>query len=177
MKALIIEGTAREGRKSIHAAKYLEKKLQKNGHDTELFDPQENEVPPLGNRTYVEDEQPVPDDIQKLSNEVEKSDVLIIVTPEYNHSVPGALKNTLDYLYPEYDGKPFAYITVSGGGFGGVRAQSHLHDITLAVNGRPGPSMPISKVNSVFNESGELEDESYEDRFDKFIAKIEDFAS
>ena len=176
MKFLIIEGTAREGRKSIHAARYLQDKLLEE-HEANLFDPKQKEIPPLGNRSYKEDEEPVPHDVQEFSNKVEKADAVVIVTPEYNHSIPGVLKNLLDYLYPEYDGKPFGYITVSGGGFGGVRAQSHLHDITMAVQGRPGPSMPVSKINSVFDGEGNLIDENYEERFNNFVESLEDFVN
>ena len=175
MNTLIIEGTAREGRKSIHAARFLEEKLQNSGHKTFLYDVKQKNIPPLGNRPYKDDEEPVPEDIKELSREVVEADLVVIVTPEYNHSIPGVLKNAMDYLYPEYDGKPFGYITVSGGGFGGVRAQSHLHDITLAVGGRPGPSMPVSRVGSVFDDEGDLQDESYDERFENFVEKLEDF--
>jgi len=175
MRFLIVEGTAREGRKSIHAANYLVEKLKERGHQTILFDLKEKEIPPLGNRTYKEDEQPVPDNAEELSDKVKKCDGLFIVTPEYNHSFPGVLKNALDYLYTEYDGKPFGYITVSAGGFGGVRALGHLHDFTIAVGGRIGPHLPVSNVGSVFSNEGELLDTEYDERFDQFVEKMEDY--
>lgn len=169
MHFLILIGTAREGRKTIRPANAVKRKFVEAGHDKEIFDLKEKEIPPLGNRTYVDDEEPVPEDIQELSDMVDETDCLVIASPEYNHSIPGVLKNALDYLYPEYDDLPFAYVTDSAGGFGGIRAVSHLHDITLAVGGLPGPSLPISNVGDVFDEDGEIVDESYHARIEGFV--------
>lgn len=174
MDFLILVGTVREGRKSIRAARATEHKLQNSGHNVEFFDLKEKEIPFLGNRTYKEDEKPVPEDVQELSRKTERTDCLVIVTPEYNHSIPGALKNTLDFLYPEYDDLPFAYVTVSAGGFGGVRALSHLHDITLALGGLPGPSVQVSNVGDVLDEDGEILEEGLEQRFDGFVDDLEE---
>lgn len=169
MKFLIIVGTAREGRKSIHPARKAEEEFQEHGYDTVFYDIKEKDIPPLGNRTYIEDEEPVPDDIEELSKEIEESEGIVMVTPEYNHSIPGVLKNALDHLYPEYENKPFSYITVSAGGFGGVRALDDLKDFTVTVKGLPGPNLPISNVGEVFTDEGELEDEDYIGRFEKFV--------
>lgn len=175
MKFTLILGTAREGRKSVHAADKVAEKFRETDHEVFYFDLKEKEIPPLGNRTY-RDEGPVPEDIQELSESIEKSDGVIIVTPEYNHSIPGILKTTLDYLYPEYDEKPFSFITVSGGGFGGVRALNHLQDIVLELGGFIGPDMQVSRIGQVFSEDGELEDSDYEERFSDFVERSVEFA-
>lgn len=65
---------------------------------------------------------------------VAQADGVVFVTPEYNYSVPGSLKNALDWASrPAFEsvfkGKPCFVITVSGGALGGVRAQSHLKSI------------------------------------------------
>lgn len=172
MKFLIIVGTVREGRKTIDAASTALNKFSENDHETVLYDLKEKDIPYLGNRRYVDSEQPVPEDIEELGQEVEEADCLVIVTPEYNHSIPGALKNALDFLYPEYEDKPFVYITDSAGGFGGVRAVSHLNDITLALGGLPGPSLQVSNIGSKY-ENGELVDEELSQRFDGFVQKSE----
>lgn len=176
MKFLIILGTAREGRNSVGPAKAVQEEFRNQGHKVEFFDLKEKNIPPLGNRTYKEDEKPVPEDIQEFSKNVKDSDGLVIVTPEYNHSIPGILKTALDYLYPEYDEKPFMYVTVSGGSFGGVRALSHLHDITLELGGYPGPDMPVSKVSKSFSHEGEVLDEGYESRIESFVQRSVEFA-
>jgi NAD(P)H-dependent FMN reductase len=174
MKVLVVEGTVREGRKSIHAAHKTVECFNDNGHDAELFDLEDRDIPMLQTRTYADEGQP-PEDVQQFSEKVEDADTVVLVVPEYNHSVPGSLKNLLDHLYPEYEDKPFGYITVSAGGFGGVRAQTHLNEITLALNAFPGPSLAVSRVNDVFNDQGDLVDEDYKDRFDGFVGKLEDF--
>ncbi|MFB6245083.1 MAG: NADPH-dependent FMN reductase [Candidatus Nanohaloarchaea archaeon] len=176
MRFVVIEGTSREGRKSIHPARYAVEKLEDKGHEADLFDVKQREIPFLGNRTYIEDENPVPEDVREFGELVENADCVVIVSPEYNHSIPGALKNALDHLYPEYEDKPFGYITVSAGGFGGIRALDHLQDITLGLGGVPGPSLQVSNVSDVFGTDGELLDESYRERFEVFIEEAERFA-
>ncbi len=168
---LIIVGSTRKGRRSIHAAEEVDTVLQEQGHQTTLFDLKEKEIPFLGNRSYT-DEEPVPEDIQELSQLVQDSDGIMIISPEYNHSIPGVLKNALDYLYPEYSDKPFSYVTTSAGGFGGVRALGHLQDITLALGGFPGPSVQISDIGSVF-EDGELVDKETRERVEQFADKAD----
>ncbi|MFP4038229.1 MAG: NADPH-dependent FMN reductase [Candidatus Nanohaloarchaea archaeon] len=170
MKTAILVGTAREGRKTGLVAEAVEEEFSKH-HETQVFDLKEREVPTMRKR-LSHDENP-PEDIEKFSEMIEWCDILTIVTPEYNHSFPGALKNCLDYLYEEYKGKPFSYVTVSAGGFGGVRSQSHLHDVTLALNGRPGPSLQVSNVNDHF--SRENVSEQYRDRISSFRQSCEDF--
>jgi NAD(P)H-dependent FMN reductase len=169
MKFLIIVGTAREGRSSIHPANKVKNVFNQKGHEVVFFDLKEKDIPPLGNRTYKESENPVPEDIQELSSELKDSDGVVIVTPEYNHSIPGILKTTLDYMYPEYDEKPFSSITVSAGGFGGIRALNHLQDIILEIGGYPGPNLPVSNAGDIFSSKGELLDENYEGKFEGFV--------
>jgi NAD(P)H-dependent FMN reductase len=166
MKFLIIVGTSREGRNSIYPAEEAWKRFEDAGHEAELFDLKNHEIPFLGNRRH-RTENPHPD-VEKFGQKVEEADGLVLVTPEYNHSYSGELKNAIDHLYPEYDGKPFFFITVSAGGFGGIRAQMHLENVVCELSGHPGPGLPISNVSSIF-ENGELVDENYESRFDGFV--------
>lgn len=170
MKALLVTGTVREGNKSQQVAKEALKSFSKSG-ESKLFDLCDKEIPLMEQRLSHDDSPP--GNVQEFKALVDWSDVIILVTPEYNHSIPGALKNLIDYLYEEYDNKAFSYITVSAGGFGGVRAQSHLNDITLAVGGRPGPSLHVSNVNEHFSE--EEVSEEYNKRLKNFSEKVEDF--
>ncbi|MFT4892595.1 MAG: NAD(P)H-dependent FMN reductase [Candidatus Nanohaloarchaea archaeon] len=173
MDFLLLIGSTRDGRKSIHAGEFLESKLEEAGHSPEIFDLKEKEIPFLNNRTYA-DEGEAPENAQLLSEKVQETDCIIIITPEYNHSIPGVLKNAIDHLYPEYDDKPFAFVTTSAGGFGGVRGLQHLHDIVLEIGGFPGSNLPVSNINDVFSEDGELEDESYHSRVERYIEDVEE---
>lgn len=170
MKYLVIVGTVREGRNTIRVAERVDNRIKEKSHDTTFYDLKDKEIPFLGKRTYKEDEEPVPEDIEELSGAVEEADCIVIVSPEYNHSIPGVLKNALDYLYPEYDDKLFSYVTVSAGGFGGVRALGHLHDITHALGGRIGPDLPVSNVNETLSDT----EGEFKSRIDKFISEAEE---
>lgn len=167
---LVVEGTVRDGRNSIHPARYVTTRFQENGHDAELFDMKNYDIPLFTNRRDMTSD-PLPD-VEVFGQKIENADAIVIVTPEYNHSIPGPLKNLLDYLYPEYEDKPFSYVTVSGGGFGGIRALSHLHDITLELNAHPGPDLPVSRVADVFDEDSTLLDDAYEDKFEEFVEQV-----
>ena len=174
LKILVVQGTIRKGRSSIHPARYVTDRFRKKGHNAELFDMKNYEIPLFRNRRdAVSDPHP---DVDAFGEKVEAADALVIVAPEYNHSIPGTLKNLLDHLYPEYKGTAFSYVTVSAGGFGGVRALSYLHDITLEFNAHPGPDRPVSNVRDAFDEDGILIDETYEDRFETFVEAVVDHA-
>lgn len=170
MKQLILVGTARKGRKTGLVAEAVEEEFSKS-HETEFFDLKDRNVPPMEKRLSHDDNPP--EAVKDFAELVEWCEILTIVAPEYNHSFPGALKNCLDYLYKEYNGKAFSYVTVSGGGFGGVRSQSHLHDVTLALGGRPGPSLAVSNVGDNFSESG-VSDE-YLERISSFREQCQEF--
>lgn len=81
-----------------------------------------------------------PESVVEMGQAIAAADGLIIVTPEYNYSVPGALKNALDWLSRLPDtpvaGKPVAIITASPGAIGGARAQYHLSQILVFLDGR-----------------------------------------
>lgn len=172
---LVIVGTVRTGRNSIHPARHVTDLFQETGHDSELFDMVDYDIPYLDTVRYQPGD-PHPD-IETFGQKVEAADALVIVTPEYNRSIPGALKNLLDHLFPEYEGKPFSYVTVSAGGFGGVSALSHLHDITLEFDAHPGPELPVSNVADVFDEDGTLIDTTYEDKFVDFVQQTVEHAA
>lgn len=173
MDFLLLIGSTRDGRRTIHAGEFLESKLAEAGHEPEIFDLKEKEIPFLNNRTYA-GEGEAPENAQLLSEKVRQTDCLIIITPEYNHSIPGVLKNAIDHLYPEYDDKPIASVTTSAGGFGGVRGLQHLHDIVLELGGFPGPNLPVSSIRDVFSEDGELKDENFHGRVEEYIVKLEE---
>lgn len=173
MHFLVVVGTVRNQRKSIYPARKITEEIRNRNHDVVLFDMKNKDIPLLKTRRYTGPDEP-PRDVERFGELVEMTDCLVIVCPEYNHSYPGALKNLLDYLYPEYNDLLFAYITVSAGGFGGVRVGEDLVSLTVTLGGIPGPSLPVSNVGSVFNENGDLVDESYEGRFNSFVEKIEE---
>ena len=114
-----------------------------------------------------------PEKLQQLQKIIKEADGYVPITPEYNHSVSSALKNTLDYFLEEYFFKPSAIVSYSVGSFGGVTAGNHLRQIlaemgTLAISSQ----FPISKVHEVFDDEGKLLDENYERRFSRFLKSL-----
>ncbi|CAI1542075.1 NADPH-dependent FMN reductase [Serratia plymuthica] len=95
-----------------------------------------------------------PDAVVAMGKAISAADALIIVTPEYNYSVPGALKNALDWLSRLPDtpvaSKPVAILTASPGAIGGARAQYHLRQILVFLDGRVlnKPEVMIGQASS-----------------------------
>src|SRR5271165_6458738 len=99
-----------------------------------------------------------------MAERIAKSDGVIVVTPEYNHSVPGVLKNAIDWIsrLPDqpFAGKPVAIQSASPSLFGGLRAQLHLRHIFVFLDARPlnKPEVIIPQVNQKVDAEGELTD-------------------
>ncbi|SKA39908.1 NAD(P)H-dependent FMN reductase [Enhydrobacter aerosaccus] len=117
---------------------------------------------------YSEDEdgEASPHEVRRFRASIAASDGVVIVTPEYNHSLPGALKNALDWASrplgaAALTGKPVVVISVSPAFTGGVRAQSHLHDVLLAIRARivAGPQIVIGNIAAKISD-GRFVDES-----------------
>ena len=149
----VLLGTARTGRRSIHAARYVAEFGKKLDGVTILFvDPAEFSFPGDGNDDGVRD--------PRYSHIVAQADAFFIVTPEYNHSMPGSLKRMLDSEYEAYFHKPVALAGVSNGPWGGVRVCGAL----LPVCHRLGlvnilPELYFPKVQELFDEQGQLREE------------------
>lgn len=122
----LIYGSVRKERKGIKVARYLEKKLTEKGMHVHFIDPLKYQLPLL-DKTYKEYEAgKAPDHLERLSEQLEASDGFLLLTGEYNHTLPPALTNLLDHFHTEYRYKPSAIASYSTGSFGGVRAADHL---------------------------------------------------
>jgi chromate reductase len=106
-----------------------------------------------------------PEAVTALKQKIKQADAVLISTPEYNFSIPGVLKNTLDWMSrppePPFDGKPVAIMGVSPGPVGTARVQYHLRQVlvflnTFTVN---KPEVFINHSASKFNQTGDLTDE------------------
>lgn len=87
---------------------------------------------------------------------VAAADAFIVISPEYNHSVPGGLKNALDWVGTEWAGKPVGLIGYSITPFGGVRAIEHLRQIAPELGLRPATNhVLISDVENTISKAGE----------------------
>ena len=118
MSIAILIGSTRTGRLTPRAAKLvktaIERRIKSPCIPVDLHD---LSIPFLQERLRFQ-EKPHPD-IVKFSDTIRACDALVVVSPEYNGSCPGVLKNALDHLTKEYDGKPVGIVTVSSGPHGG----------------------------------------------------------
>ncbi len=152
---VVILGTKREQRLSVHAAKLIAE--IGNSLDevrTTLVDPNDFDLPGDGNDPEGKDAR-----YTKLTKE---ADGFFIVTPEYNHSFPGSLKRLLDSELENYLHKPVAFAGVSNGGWGGVRAVNALIPVVRELGLHPAfTDIYFPRIQDLFDDSGKLLENRY----------------
>lgn len=170
----VIYGSARSSRQGIKAAKFLVRQLEQRGHQATLVDSEAYPLPMLDRMFKEFEDGEAPEEMSAVAQILEASDGFIVVSGEYNHSVPAALKNLLDHYQSEYFYKPSGIVTYSAGPFGGVRALINLRAL-LAELGTPAiPSaFPVSGVQRAFDDDGNALDEAYDTRIVKFLDEFE----
>jgi chromate reductase, NAD(P)H dehydrogenase (quinone) len=119
----------------------------------------------LGIPAYNQDlESDMPIKVKEFKSKIrEESDAILIATPEYNYSVPGVLKNAIDWASRPYgdnsfDGKPVAIMSASIGMLGGARAQYHLRQMFVFLNMYPvnAPEVIVNFAQEKFDANGKL---------------------
>lgn len=106
-----------------------------------------------------------PEAVQHFRDQIAAADAILIATPEYNWSIPGVLKNAIDWASrpPSFplNGKPVALMGASTGLGGTVRAQLHLYDVFACLNMylAPKPEIVVRKAAEKFDEHGQLTDD------------------
>jgi len=111
-------------------------------------------------------EKPFPEAVVAFRDKIAQADALLIATPEYNSSITGALKNTLDWAsrspQPPLQGKPAAIMGASTGNFGTLRAQLHLRQILTHVGALPlgKPEVLVARAEQAFDADRKLVDAS-----------------
>ncbi len=174
----VIYGSARRARQGIKAARFVARKLEERKHTVTLVDSLEHELPLLDLMYKEYDTGKAPQAMETVGQILSAADGFVVVSAEYNHSIPAALKNLLDHYQREYLYKPSAIVTYSAGPFGGVRALINLRAI-LAELGTPSiPSaFSISRVQDAFDDDGVPLERAYDDRIVKFLDEFEWYAN
>ncbi|AWB24120.1 NADPH-dependent oxidoreductase [Methylobacterium currus] len=151
----VILGSVRQGRSGLRAARYVAGALASRGHEAPVVDPAELALPLLTRmyKEYPKGEAPEP--LERLATLLRRSDAFVVVSAEYNHSIPPALSNTLDHFLEEYFWRPSAIVCYSAGRYGGVRAAMQLRAM-LGELGTPSiPSLlPIPEIQKALDEEG-----------------------
>jgi NAD(P)H-dependent FMN reductase len=173
MNYTIIYGSVREKRLGIRAVNFIKSELEMNGETVSIIDPKQCDIPLLDKMYKEYPEGTAPKNLEIVADILRKTDAFIILTGEYNHSVPPALSNLIDHFMKEYFWRPAGIVSYSAGSFGGVRAAVHLRALLGEVGLITIPSMmPIPKIQTVFDETGKAIEERYHDRFTKFYAEL-----
>jgi len=178
MKIAVIYGSSRSDRQGIKAAKFIIKQLEKHNVDTTLIDTKEYELPFLDKMHKEYEKGNAPETMENIHNILESSDGFIIVSAEYNHSIPAVLKNLLDHFQQEYYFKPSGIVSYSAGGFGGMRVAMHLR-VVLAELGMPAiPTIfPISSIYTSIDNNGDAVEKAYNKWVIKFIDEFKWYTS
>ena len=178
LNTAVVYGSARRGRQGIKAARFVVRQLEARGHRVDLVDSNAYALPVLDlmYKEYAAGD--APDAMEELAGTFRRADGFIIVSGEYNHSIPAALKNLLDHFQAEYHYKPSGLVTYSAGPFGGVRALVNLRGIMAELGAPSIPSaFPISQVQNAFTEDGEVIDVPYDERITRFLDEYEWYAN
>ncbi len=162
----ILLGTTRQGRRSEHAARFVFEETQKRaGVETQLIDLRDIPMPLDDAGEQIKD--------AAFSETVQRADGLILVVPEYNHGYPGLLKHALDMNLEEYLHKVVGLCGVSAGPFGGTRVIESLlpvvRELGLIVT---ATDVNFSNIGKLFDEAGQLQDESFVRRVGKFLDEL-----
>ncbi|HWB83626.1 MAG TPA: NAD(P)H-dependent oxidoreductase [Bryobacteraceae bacterium] len=126
-----------------------------------------------------DEEQNPPAQVVQLKSRVRAAGAILLVTPEYNYSIPGVLKNAIDWASRPYgdsawNGKPVAVMGASIGAMGTSRAQYHLRQCFVFLNMHPinQPEIMISNAAQRFDDQGNLTDEATRDRIRKLLENL-----
>ena len=173
----VVYGSVREQRQGVKGARFVAKQLEMRGHQVVFVDAKEYNLPLLDRRYSDYEAGKAPEALQRLAGIFTEADAFVLVTGEYNHGIPPALKNLLDYFMGPYSFKPSAIASYSGGPFGGVRAAIQLREVAAELK---MPAIPtnfaMSAVHSSFDEESNAVDASYNDGVKRFLDELEWYA-
>lgn len=160
IQVLAIAGSLRNesyNRKALQIAKKIARDAGANVHELDL----KTLALPVFDADLRENN--FPESVVQLKQKIESADLLLIATPEYNHSIPGPLKNAIDWASDKtnpFKGKVAAIFGASNGLYGTLRAQLHLRQVlgALSVQLVPQPQVFIRSAQSAFNPDGSFAD-------------------
>lgn len=159
LNIVVIYGSVRSQRQGIKAARFIVNKLKARKHNVTFVDPKEYKLPLLDKRYSDYKKGKAPAKLEKLAKLYRKADAFVVVSGEYNHSIPPALSNLLDHFYQEYRFKPSLIVCYSSGPFGGVRALVQLRAMLAEIGMSPIPSVfPVPMVQDAFDGKGKPRD-------------------
>jgi len=161
----VILGSTRQGRSGEKVARWFMAHAQaRTDLDVELVDLRDWPLPFFDQQRppmmggYSDPAQ------QRWAEQVARADGYVLVTPEYNHGYPAVLKNALDHLFAEWNGKPVAFVGYGGPG-GGLRAVEQLRQVVVELGMVPmRQQVALADVYAAFDQDGSLASPEHLDR-------------
>jgi NAD(P)H-dependent FMN reductase len=169
----IISASVRQGRNSHRVALFFKNQLEKEaGKSVNIQDLATLQFPIFEERLAFQ--KTVAPQVAAFASAIEKSDAVLIVTPEYNGGYPASLKNVIDLLYSQWYHKPIGIITVSDGDFGGSQVITSLVFTLWKMKASViTAQFPVPNVAATFNELGEANDlEKLQPRLQSFLNEL-----
>ncbi len=159
----ILIGSTRDGRAADRVVPWVVERARSDGRfDVEVLDLRDWPLPMFAETmaTIGDFADPTYSDpvVKRWNDTIRQGDAFLFVTPEYNHSVPGVLKNAIDNVFLSFGlrNKPGAFVGYSGGAIGGARAVEHLAHIAIEAEMVPLRStVLVGGVQQAFDEAGE----------------------
>lgn len=168
--------------------------LREDSHNTRLLRAAADRLPPGAELVLFEglgDIPPFDQDaeatppmaVRSLGRAIAQADAVLIATPEYNHSIPGALKNALDWVSRPLPAsplrnKPALVVGASTGMFGAVWAQAEMRKVLAAIGARViDEELPVARVAEAFAPDGGLRDPDLAARLEALLAELVGHAS
>ena len=120
-----------------------------------------------------------PEKVKEFKTRIRAADAILIATPEYNYSIPGVLKNAIDWASRPYgdnafDGKPVAIMGASIGMLGTARAQYHLRQSFVFLNMHPlnQPEVMVPFANEKIDQNGKVKDEKTKKKIGELLESL-----
>jgi NAD(P)H-dependent FMN reductase len=177
LRIVTFYGSVRSDRQGIRAARFVVSQCRARGHDVALVDPLEYRLPLLDKMYKEYPKGQAPDVLERIAALIVPADAIVVVSGEYNHSIPPALSNLLDHFLEEWFWKPSAIVCYSAGPFGGVRAAMQLRMMLGELGMSSIPSIfPVPHVQDAFAEDGTPRDPKAQTRAQKFLDELEWYA-
>lgn len=132
-------------------------------------------IPPFNQELETQ----MPEKVKEFKAKIEAADAILIATPEYNYSIPGVLKNAIDWASRPYGDnsfhdKPVAVMSASVGMLGGARAQYHLRQTFVFLNMHPinSPEVAVAFADEKIDENGRVTDEETRERIRELVERL-----
>jgi NAD(P)H-dependent FMN reductase len=173
----IILSSVREKSRGIKVAKFIFNKVAERGLKPTVVDPKKYNLPILDKMYKEFPKASAPQMLEELHNIFLETDGFIIVTGEYNHSLPPALTNLMDYFREEYFFKPAAIASYSGGPIAGMRAAVNARIFLGELGMVTAKTMlGVPNISTAFDADGNPTDQSLHSKVKRLLDELEWYA-